>query len=145
MHPTLGKSPLDAGECSAGGIGNATPTVGSCLADPVIERLRAGLEGFSNDNPTYHARRFVRHAVVVIDSWNRERDVEGCAGLYEKARVSTMSAMSLVGLGPGRSFCIQASTAERSSARSSSRSAFVSCLGLWTRVVLRAGFTGMAS
>src|SRR6266550_2224205 len=83
----LRSDPLDARECSAGGIGDAAPTVGSRPTDPVIERLGAGPERLPHNDPTHHPRRLVRHAVVVIDSGNGELDVEGCAGLHEEARV----------------------------------------------------------
>src|SRR5437868_7023386 len=87
MYHMLGKNPRDTRECCTSSIGDALPTVGSWLADPVIERLRPRPGSLSHHDPADHPCGFVRYAVVVVDSRNRQRDVEGCAGLDEIARV----------------------------------------------------------
>ena len=89
----LGKNALDTRECCAGSIGNAAPTIGSRLADPVIEWLGPRSDCFSHNDSADHPCPFVRHAVVVIDPGDRERDVEGVARMHEESRVPRLSAL----------------------------------------------------
>src|SRR5687768_5650821 len=87
MHSTLREDPGDAREGLSGGVRDATPTFGFRPADPIVEWLRAGPERFPYNDPTHHPRRFVRHAVVVIDPGYGECDVEMVAWIHEDSRI----------------------------------------------------------
>src|SRR5213076_1381228 len=87
MHSALGEDLRDAREGLTGRVGDVAPAVGSRPAQPVVERLGAPPERLPHNDPTHHPHGFVRHAVVVIDPGNGERDVEVIAWMHEEPRV----------------------------------------------------------
>src|SRR5438034_1910978 len=87
MHSALGEDLRDAREGLTGRVGDVAPAVGSRPAQPVVGRLRAPPERLRHNDPTHPPHGFRRHAVVVIDPGNGERDVEVIAWMHEEPRV----------------------------------------------------------
>src|SRR6187431_87548 len=87
MHPATGQDPFHTREGLTGRLGHVAPAIGSRLAHPVVERLGARPDRFPHHDPAYHPRGFVRHAVVVIDSGDGERDLEVIARIHQEPGV----------------------------------------------------------
>src|SRR5689334_23480811 len=87
MHSTLGHDAGDARERLAGFVGYAAPAFCAGFARPVAERLGAGPEWATHDDPPDHPRLFVGDAVVVVDAGHGEPDLEVITRIHEVARV----------------------------------------------------------
>src|SRR4029079_7556172 len=90
MHPALGEDPRHAREGLTGRLGDVAPVICARLALPVVEPLGAWParpDRFTHHDPPYHPRGFVRHAVVVIDSGDDERDLDMIARIHQESGI----------------------------------------------------------